>query len=110
MTTDISGARFSGTNYGIAMLGLGFSSVVFNWLSGLLVEATAGFFRKLYPRRRNLRASDNTYARLSQNSEKKSPEKKTTVSTKETVFFVALYLFLFVRRRFWRRRTCGGKT
>lgn len=43
MTTDISGARFSGTNYGIAMLGLGFSSVVFNWLSGLLVEATGGF-------------------------------------------------------------------
>lgn len=42
-STDDIGARFSGTNYGIAMLGLGFSSVVFNWLSGLLVEATGGF-------------------------------------------------------------------
>lgn len=47
MTTDISGARYSGTNYGIAMLGLGFSSVVFTWLSGLLTDATGSFSASL---------------------------------------------------------------
>ena len=47
MTTDIGGARYSGTNYGIAMLGLGFSSVVFNWLSGLLTESTGSFSASL---------------------------------------------------------------
>ena len=57
------------------------------------------FFRKLYPRRRNLRASDNTYARLSQNGEKNCL-KKPTVSTKETRFFVALFLFFICQAAF----------
>ncbi|MFR3347411.1 MAG: OFA family MFS transporter [Christensenellales bacterium] len=106
MTTDISGGS-SGTNYGIAAqngLLRGFQLA-----QRLACGSDGRFFRKLYPRRRNLRASDNTYARLSQNGEKNCL-KKPTVSTKETVFLLRFFCFLFVRRRFWRRRTCGGKT
>jgi OFA family oxalate/formate antiporter-like MFS transporter len=43
MTTDFFGSKFSGTNYGIVMLALGFSSVAFNGLSNLLVHATGGY-------------------------------------------------------------------
>lgn len=42
MTVDIGGPRFSGTNYGFALLGLGLSSVAFNYLSVALEEATGG--------------------------------------------------------------------
>ena len=43
MTTDLCGAKFSGTNYGMAMLGLGFSSIVFNGISNALVGATGDY-------------------------------------------------------------------
>lgn len=43
MTTDLCGAKYSGTNYGMAMLGLGFSSIVFNGISNALVSASEDY-------------------------------------------------------------------
>lgn len=43
MCTDLCGAKYSGTNYGMAMLGLGFSSLVFNGISNALVGATGNY-------------------------------------------------------------------
>lgn len=43
MTTDLCGAKYSGTNYGMAMLWLGISSVVFNAVTGAVVEATGEY-------------------------------------------------------------------
>ncbi len=40
LCTDLFGARNSGTNYGVAMLALGFSSIFFNWISGSILHAT----------------------------------------------------------------------
>jgi OFA family oxalate/formate antiporter-like MFS transporter len=37
--TDLFGAKNSGTNYGVAMLALGFSSIFFNWVSNALLNA-----------------------------------------------------------------------
>lgn len=41
--TDFFGAKYSGTNYGIAMLGLGFSSLFFNIVSNTLYSATESY-------------------------------------------------------------------
>jgi OFA family oxalate/formate antiporter-like MFS transporter len=43
MTTDFFGPKYSGTNYGIVMLSLGISSVIFNGLSNLLTTANGGY-------------------------------------------------------------------
>lgn len=43
MISDLAGPKYSGTNYGFALLGLGFSSVVFNFLSSLLKEYSGGY-------------------------------------------------------------------
>lgn len=43
MTTDLGGFKYSGTNYGIVLLALGISSIVFNSLSNLLLSATGGY-------------------------------------------------------------------
>lgn len=43
MTTDICGPKYSGTIYGVAMLGLGFSSVVFTAISNALKNATGDY-------------------------------------------------------------------
>lgn len=43
MVSDLAGPKYSGTNYGFALLGLGFSSVVFNFLSNLLKEYSGGY-------------------------------------------------------------------
>ncbi|MDR0446256.1 MAG: hypothetical protein LBH17_04380, partial [Oscillospiraceae bacterium] len=45
VTTDLFGAKNSGTNYGIVMMGLGVSSIVFNFISQKLLrgDAAAGF-------------------------------------------------------------------
>ena len=40
MTTDLCGPKYAGTNYGIAMLGLGFSAICFTAISNALYEAT----------------------------------------------------------------------
>lgn len=40
MTTDLCGSKYAGTNYGIAMLGLGFSAICFTAISNALYEAT----------------------------------------------------------------------
>ena len=42
-TTDFFGAKYSGTNYGVAMLSLGFSSIIFNAISNALVKATGAY-------------------------------------------------------------------
>ena len=42
-STDIFGAKYSGTNYGVIMLGLGISSIVFNAISNALYEATGKY-------------------------------------------------------------------
>ena len=40
LCTDLFGPKNSGTNYGVAMLALGFSSIFFNLISGKLLSAT----------------------------------------------------------------------
>ncbi|MCL2675471.1 MAG: OFA family MFS transporter [Firmicutes bacterium] len=42
MTLDVGGPKYAGTNYGMALFALGFSSVGFNYASIALVEATGG--------------------------------------------------------------------
>ena len=41
--TDYFGVKFSGTNYGIAMLGLGFSSLFFKAVSNVLFVSTGSY-------------------------------------------------------------------
>lgn len=43
MTTDLCGAKYAGTNYGIAMLGLSFSAVCFTAISNALFEASGTY-------------------------------------------------------------------
>ena len=40
LSTDLFGPKNSGTNYGVAMLALGFSSIFFNWVSATFLNAT----------------------------------------------------------------------
>ncbi len=40
LSTDLFGPKNSGTNYGVAMLALGFSSIFFNFISGSVLHAT----------------------------------------------------------------------
>jgi OFA family oxalate/formate antiporter-like MFS transporter len=40
LCTDLFGPKNSGTNYGVAMLALGFSSIFFNWVSSSILHAT----------------------------------------------------------------------
>lgn len=40
LCTDLFGAKNSGTNYGVAMLALGFSSIFFNFISNNVLHAT----------------------------------------------------------------------
>lgn len=40
LCTDMFGPKNSGTNYGVAMLALGFSSIFFNWVSSSVLQAT----------------------------------------------------------------------
>lgn len=40
LCTDLFGPKNSGTNYGVAMLALGLSSIFFNWVSGTILHAT----------------------------------------------------------------------
>ena len=40
LCTDLFGPKNSGTNYGVAMLALGFSSIFFNWVSNSILHAT----------------------------------------------------------------------
>ncbi|MBR1780167.1 MAG: MFS transporter [Oscillospiraceae bacterium] len=40
LCTDLFGPKNSGTNYGVAMLALGFSSIFFNWVSGSILHAS----------------------------------------------------------------------
>ena len=42
-STDLFGAKYSGTNYGVAMLSLGFSSIIFNAISNALVKSTGKY-------------------------------------------------------------------
>ncbi len=42
-TTDFFGAKYTGTNYGVAMLSLGFSSIIFNSISNALVKSTGKY-------------------------------------------------------------------
>lgn len=42
-STDFFGAKYSGTNYGVIMLSLGFSSILFNAISNALVKTTGGY-------------------------------------------------------------------
>ena len=42
-TTDFFGPKYSGTNYGVIMLALGLSSVVFNAISTALYSATGAY-------------------------------------------------------------------
>lgn len=42
-STDFFGPKYSGTNYGVIMLALGFSSVVFNAISNALYAATGAY-------------------------------------------------------------------
>ena len=39
LSTDLFGPKNSGTNYGVAMLALGFSSIFFNWVSATFLHA-----------------------------------------------------------------------
>lgn len=43
LTTDLCGSKYSGTNYGMAMLGLGFSSLAFNGISTALVGGSGDY-------------------------------------------------------------------
>lgn len=43
MTTDLCGAKYAGTNYGMAMLGLGFSAVCFTAVSNALYAASGTY-------------------------------------------------------------------
>ncbi len=43
MTTDLCGAKYAGTNYGIAMLGLGFSAICFTAISNALYEISGDY-------------------------------------------------------------------
>jgi MFS family permease len=43
-TTDFFGAKYTGTNYGVAMLSLGFSSIIFNAISNALVKSTGRYY------------------------------------------------------------------
>lgn len=43
MTTDLCGPKYAGTNYGIAMLGLGFSAVCFTAISNALYRASGTY-------------------------------------------------------------------
>lgn len=43
MTTDLCGAKYAGTNYGIAMLGLGFSAISFTAISNALYEESGTY-------------------------------------------------------------------
>lgn len=43
MTTDLCGSKYAGTNYGIAMLGLGFSAICFTAISNALYEASGTY-------------------------------------------------------------------
>lgn len=43
MTTDLCGPKYAGTNYGIAMLGLGFSAICFTAISNALYEASGTY-------------------------------------------------------------------
>lgn len=43
-STDFFGAKYSGTNYGVIMLSLGFSSIIFNAISNALVKATGQYY------------------------------------------------------------------
>lgn len=43
MTTDLCGPKYAGTNYGIAMLGLGFSAICFTSISNALFDATGTY-------------------------------------------------------------------
>ena len=40
LSTDLFGPKNSGTNYGVAMLALGFSSIFFNWVSATFLHAS----------------------------------------------------------------------
>lgn len=40
LCTDLFGPKNSGSNYGVAMLALGFSSIFFNWVSGTFLHAS----------------------------------------------------------------------
>lgn len=40
LCTDLFGSKHSGTNYGVAMLALGLSSIFFNWVSNSILHAT----------------------------------------------------------------------
>ena len=40
LSTDLFGPKNSGTNYGVAMLALGFSSIFFNWVSATFLNAS----------------------------------------------------------------------
>jgi len=42
-STDFFGPKYAGSNYGIIMLSLGFSSVLFNMLSNAMYRATGGY-------------------------------------------------------------------
>ena len=42
-STDIFGSKYSGTNYGVIMLSLGVSSIVFNAISNALVKSTGSY-------------------------------------------------------------------
>ena len=42
-TSDFFGPKYTGTNYGVIMLSLGFSSIIFNAISGKLVAATGSY-------------------------------------------------------------------
>ena len=42
-STDIFGSKYSGTNYGVIMLALGFSSIIFNAISNALVKSTGSY-------------------------------------------------------------------
>ncbi len=42
-STDIFGAKYSGTNYGVIMLSLGFSSIIFNSIANALNKSTGGY-------------------------------------------------------------------
>ncbi|MCH5146978.1 MAG: MFS transporter [Clostridiales bacterium] len=43
MTTDLCGPKYAGTNYGIAMLGLGFSAICFTSISNALYESSGAY-------------------------------------------------------------------
>ena len=74
------------------MLGLGFPSVVFNWLSGLLVEATGGFSASFILAAATCVPPIILMLVYRKNGEKKLPE-KTNGLHKGDRFFVALFCF-----------------